>query len=65
MRITQNPDTEYAEMVKEKLEKNDGYCPCKLLKNKDTKCMCLEFREQIKAGIEGLCHCELWLATNN
>lgn len=33
---------------------NDGYCPCAVFKNPDTKCMCKEFREQKEPG---LCHC--------
>ena len=33
---------------------NDGYCPCLVHKNEDTKCMCKDFREQTTPG---LCHC--------
>lgn len=33
---------------------NNGYCPCAVIKNEDTKCMCKEFREQEEPG---LCHC--------
>lgn len=33
---------------------NDGYCPCAVFKNMDTKCMCKEFREQKEPGP---CHC--------
>lgn len=33
---------------------NDGYCPCAVFKNPDTKCMCKEFRDQ---DTPGLCHC--------
>lgn len=43
--------------IKEKLKENGGYCPCKLVKNEDTKCMCKEFREQQKPGE---CHCGLY-----
>lgn len=60
MKIIINPDTEYAESVKKKLKENGGYCPCKLVKNEDTKCMCLEFREQINNEIPGFCHCGLY-----
>ncbi len=63
MKIEINTDTEYAKVVKEKLKENGGYCPCRIEKNEDTKCMCLEFRNQIKDGIEGFCHCGLYLAT--
>lgn len=46
--IESNPDI--AELVKA----NDGYCPCAVTKNKDTKCMCKEFRDQTEPGE---CHC--------
>ena len=39
------------------IKDNNGYCPCRLLKNEDTKCMCKEFREQE----EGECHCGLYV----
>ena len=35
------------------VEQNDGYCPCTVVKNEDTKCMCREFKEQTS----GVCHC--------
>lgn len=35
------------------------YCPCSILKNADTKCMCKEFREMD----EGMCHCGLYIKT--
>lgn len=38
------------------LKANDNYCPCRRVKNADTKCMCKEFREQE----EGVCHCGLY-----
>jgi len=55
--ITMNPDKEYAKEVQRQLKENDGYCPCSLLKNPDTKCMCKEFREMN----EGMCHCGLYI----
>ena len=48
-------------MVKEGLKKKNGYCPCRLQMNEDTKCMCKEFREQIAdENFEGYCHCMLY-----
>lgn len=44
--------------IKELVEKNNGYCPCTVLKNEDTKCMCKEFREQTESGV---CHCGRFL----
>lgn len=56
MKIKVNPDQEYANEIKRQLKSNGGYCPCALLKNEDTKCMCKEFREVD----EGMCHCGLY-----
>lgn len=39
---------------REAVEANDGYCPCMIERTPDTKCMCLEFREQ---KTPGKCHC--------
>lgn len=57
MAIRRNPDKEYANEVRKKLKENGGYCPCRLEKTPDTKCMCKEFREQS----EGMCHCGLYI----
>lgn len=59
MSITINPNTEHVQKIKEALKKNNGYCPCRLVKNEDTKCMCKEFREQES----GICHCGLYIKT--
>ena len=45
MKIIINPDEEYVREVRAAIKQNGGYCCCKLVKNKDTKCMCKEFRE--------------------
>lgn len=61
MTIKLNDNEEVVKVVKEGLEKTGGYCPCKLEKNEDTKCMCKEFREQIQdSDFEGFCHCMLY-----
>ena len=57
MNIELNPDVEYVKEIRKNLKANSGYCPCRLEKNKDTKCMCKEFREQ---EAEGFCHCGLY-----
>ena len=60
-KIILNPDKEVVKTVREGLKKTGGYCPCKLIRNEDTKCMCKEFREQIAdPGFEGFCHCFLY-----
>lgn len=59
MYIRVNPDKAFTEEMRKKIKENDGYCPCSLLKNEDTKCMCKEFKE-MKSGT---CHCGLYTKT--
>lgn len=58
-------DTEHANKILSALRANGGYCPCSLVNSEDTKCKCKEFRDQIKNGIEGSCHCGLYIAINS
>ena len=61
MEIKLNPNKEIVDAIKKGLEKKGGYCPCKLEKSEETKCMCKEFREQIAdPNFEGYCHCMLY-----
>lgn len=61
MKITLNPDTEIVNTIKEGLKQTGGYCPCRLARTPENKCMCQEFREQIKdPTYEGFCHCMLY-----
>lgn len=61
MKITLNPDQDIVKSLKDKMKENGGYCPCRLVRNEDTKCMCKEFREQIAdPEYEGYCHCMLY-----
>ena len=61
MQITLNENTKLVETLQNKLKENGGYCPCKLEKTEDTKCMCKEFKEQINdPNFEGFCHCLLY-----
>ncbi len=61
MKISYNPDENIVKVIKDGLEKKGGYCPCRLEMNEDTKCMCKEFRDQIKdPDFEGFCHCLLY-----
>lgn len=57
LKIVKNPDDEFVKEMLIKIKENDGYCPCKLEKSSDTKCMCKEFRDQVT---EGYCHCGLY-----
>jgi ferredoxin-thioredoxin reductase catalytic subunit len=56
-KIKVSEDKEVVEAIKEGLKKNDGYCPCRIERTPETKCMCKEFREQT----EGECHCGLYV----
>ncbi len=61
MKITYNTDEETVRVIKEGLKRTGGYCPCKLERIEDNKCMCKEFRDQIKdPDFEGYCHCMLY-----
>ena len=61
MKIRFNEDKAIVEMIKQGLEEKGGYCPCRREQTEDTKCICKEFREQIKdPDFEGYCHCLLY-----
>ena len=61
MKITLNPDKEIVKMIKDGLKKNGGYCPCRLEKREENKCMCEEFKAQVNdPEFEGYCHCMLY-----
>ena len=59
--ITLNPDAEVVRTVREGLQHTGGYCPCRLERTEENRCMCREFREQIDdPAFEGYCHCMLY-----
>lgn len=61
MKIRLNEDKEIVAAIKEGLKQKGGYCPCRMEKSDDNKCMCKEFREQISdPDFEGYCHCMLY-----
>ena len=64
MAISLNPDKEIVKTIKEGLKAKDGYCPCRIAKTPENKCMCKEFRDQIAdpddPDFEGFCHCRLY-----
>ena len=64
MKIKENSDREVVAQIKKGLEMTGGYCPCRLQKTEDNKCICKEFREQIAdPNFEGYCHCLLYYKT--
>lgn len=66
MKITLNPNNDVVKVVKEGLKQRNGHCPCVVEMSDDTKCMCKEFREQIKdPNFTGFCHCQLYYKSND
>ena len=61
MKVILNPDEELVKTIQEGLKAKEGYCPCRIERTDDTKCICKEFKEQIKdPDFEGFCHCMLY-----
>lgn len=58
MQFVVTPDKEHAEKIRAAIKKNGGYCPCRIEKTQDTKCICKDFLENTKAG--NFCHCGLY-----
>lgn len=47
MKVTENENKEIVKKIREGLEKTGGYCPCRIQRTPENKCMCEEFRRQI------------------
>ena len=61
MRIRLNEDKQVFATVREGLIAKGGFCPCRVGKKPEYKCMCEEFRNQIAdPNYEGFCHCKLF-----
>ena len=58
MRVRVNDNKELVENIRAKLKENDGYCPCRIDKTPENKCMCQEFINQQELGE---CHCGLYI----
>lgn len=58
LKIKLNDDTNLVKEITQQLKENNGYCPCKIVKNDGTKCMCTEFKRQNRPGE---CHCGLYI----
>ena len=56
-----NEDKKIVELIREGLKAKGGYCPCRVGKTEDNKCLCKEFRDQLAdPEFEGYCHCGLY-----
>ena len=61
MAVRLNENKELVAKIKEGLKIKDGYCPCRLQKLPEYKCICEEFKQQIAdPELEGYCHCKLY-----
>lgn len=61
MAIRLNEDKELVALIKQGLKDKGGYCPCRLERIPENKCMCEEFKAQIAdPEFEGYCHCMLY-----
>ncbi|MDD6023600.1 MAG: ferredoxin-thioredoxin reductase catalytic domain-containing protein [Oscillospiraceae bacterium] len=61
MAVTLNQDQEVVKTIREGLKRTGGYCPCRLQRIEENRCMCQEFRDQIAdPEFEGYCHCMLY-----
>ena len=61
MAIRLNSDKEVVKSIREGLKKTGGYCPCRIQRTEENKCMCEEFKKQIAdPDCEGCCHCMLY-----
>lgn len=56
-KIRVNDDAELVAEIRQGLKESGGYCPCRVQKIPENKCMCKEFREQES----GECHCGLFI----
>jgi ferredoxin-thioredoxin reductase catalytic subunit len=61
MAVRFNENKELVAKIKEGLKMKDGYCPCRLQKLPEYKCICDEFKQQMAdPEFEGYCHCKLY-----
>lgn len=61
MAVRLNEDKEVVAMIREGLKQTGGYCPCRVGKLEENKCICEEFKQQIDdPNFEGYCHCRLF-----
>lgn len=56
-----NEDSAYVEKLRAVMEKNGGYCPCRIQRTEENLCICTEFKEQMAdPRFTGYCHCRLY-----
>lgn len=61
MKVRENENKEVVARIRAGLKAKGGYCPCRVERTPENKCMCKEFKEQIAdPDFEGYCHCMLY-----
>ena len=56
-----NPNAKVVERLQEVMKNNGGYCPCRIQRTEESKCICDEFKKQIAdENFTGFCHCQLY-----
>lgn len=56
-KIVLNDDLPLVAEVNRQLQETRGYCPCALIWNEDTRCVCKAFKELLANGEETECAC--------
>ena len=61
MAVKLNENKEIVADIREGLKRTGGYCPCRLQRTEENKCICQEFKDQIAdPDFEGYYHCMLY-----
>lgn len=61
MAVRLNDNKQIVQEIREGLKNTGGYCPCRVERTDETKCICKEFKEQMEdPEFEGYCHCMLY-----
>lgn len=60
-KVRLNEDREVVALIQEGLKRTGGYCPCRRERKEEYRCICEEFKAQIRDPyFEGYCHCRLY-----
>lgn len=53
MKVRLNEDRQVVDAIREGLKRTGGYCPCRLARTEENRCMCKEFKDR---SLENLKH---------
>lgn len=62
IKIIENPDKDVVFRIRRALTANEGFCPCRISRTPENKCICEDFRRKCSHGDTGECHCGLYIA---